>query len=97
MSDEAGSVATSVTHSATFRMASSSLAGFRNGAPLEQEIIALREKLETTQTELARRMGVSQPMVAKLESGRIKNPQLRTLLKAATALGARLKIELEPA
>jgi len=47
-----------------------------------------------TQRELATRMGVTQPAVAKLESGRIKNLELRTLCRWATALGGQLEISV---
>ena len=37
---------------------------------LEREFAALRARRGMTQKELAARMGVSQPVIAKLESGR---------------------------
>jgi transcriptional regulator with XRE-family HTH domain len=40
--------------------------------------------------------GTTQPYVAKLESGRIKNLGLKTLVKCATALDARLTVRLVP-
>lgn len=61
---------------------------------LERKLAKLRQKAGLTQAELARRMGVSQPMVAKLESGRIKNLELRTLVKAVQALGARVEVRI---
>ena len=64
---------------------------------LEQQIIALREKRGLTQRQLARRLGTSQPYVAKLESGRVKNLGVRTLVKCARALGASVSIRMLPA
>lgn len=59
---------------------------------VEQDLAARRATLGITQTELARRMGVSQPFVATLESGRVKNLELRTLYRWATALGTRVTV-----
>ena len=59
---------------------------------IEQEFAALRERRGMTQRELADRMGVSQPAIAKLESGRVKNLELRTLFRWATALGRALQL-----
>jgi DNA-binding XRE family transcriptional regulator len=48
-----------------------------------------------SQAELARSARVAQPYLAKLESRTIKNPEVKTLIKAATALGCTLKIVFE--
>lgn len=66
-----------------------------NEMKLEQEIVALREKRGLSQRELAKLLGTTQPYVAKLESGRVKNLGLRTLVKCATALGGRVTLEIE--
>lgn len=63
---------------------------------LEQDLIALREKRDLTQTQLAELVGVKQPQIAKLESGKTRNLELRTLVKIAAALGGRVKITFEP-
>jgi HTH-type transcriptional regulator / antitoxin HipB len=63
---------------------------------IEQRLAALREKRGLTQTQLARRLGVSQAMVAKLESGRSRNITLETLIKTALALGVEPRIEFRP-
>lgn len=63
---------------------------------LEQELVALRERLGLSQRELAKRLGASQPYVAKLESGRIKNIGVATLVKYARAVGASVTIKIEP-
>jgi transcriptional regulator with XRE-family HTH domain len=46
-----------------------------------------RERNDMTQTELARKVGVSQTYIAKLEAGEKKNPSLDVLKKLARALG----------
>jgi DNA-binding XRE family transcriptional regulator len=66
-----------------------------NEMRLEQDLIALREARGLSQSELAKRIGVSQPAVAKIESGQVKNLQLKTLVRTAVALGGRLKIEIQ--
>jgi DNA-binding transcriptional regulator YiaG len=63
---------------------------------LEQQIVALREKRGLSQKQLATLLGTSQPYVAKLESGRVKNLGVKTLLKCARALGGSLSIRIEP-
>jgi transcriptional regulator with XRE-family HTH domain len=62
---------------------------------IEQELIALRERRGLSQREYARLLGTSQPYVAKLESGRIKNLGLRTLLRCARALGGTVTLKVE--
>lgn len=63
---------------------------------LEQDMISLRKMRGVTQVELAQRIGVRQPVIARLESGGMKSVQLRTLVTLAQALGCRVKITLEP-
>jgi len=64
---------------------------------LEQEfvlasaVIEARNRAGLTQEELARRMGTTQPVVARLESGRVR-PSMRTLERLAEATGSRLLI-----
>ena len=48
-----------------------------------------------TQAELAERLGVSQPTVARLESSR-SNPRLSTLERAIAATGKELELTLRP-
>jgi transcriptional regulator with XRE-family HTH domain len=67
-----------------------------NEMRIEQELVALRERRGLSQRDFARLLGTSQPYVAKLESGRIKNLGLRTLLKCATALGGRVTLRRGP-
>ena len=63
---------------------------------LEQELVALREMRGLSQRDLAQLLGTSQPYVAKLESGRVKNFGVKTLVKCARALGATVSITIEP-
>lgn len=77
--------------------------GFRRGYEEELEklrivdtLIQLRERQGLTQIGLARRMGVSQPFIAKLESGETHNFSLETLLKLALALNSELEVRFHP-
>lgn len=60
------------------------------------QIIEMREKLGLTQTEFARRMGVSQPFIAKIENDEATNLSLETLVKMADALNAEVEINIRP-
>jgi predicted XRE-type DNA-binding protein len=60
-----------------------------------RDLAALREERGLSQSDVASLLGVSQPAVAKLESGRVKNLELRTLVRYATVLGGRVRIEIE--
>lgn len=64
---------------------------------IRQDLIALREARGLTQVQLAQLIGVTQPMIAKIESQKgTRDVKLSTLVKVAAALGARVKITLEP-
>jgi transcriptional regulator with XRE-family HTH domain len=65
-----------------------------NEMRIEQELAALREAKGVSQVKLAKRLGVSQPYIAKFESGRVKNPGLRTVIRYATALGAKIQLKI---
>jgi predicted XRE-type DNA-binding protein len=67
-----------------------------NELRLEQQLAALREARGLSQRQVARLLGVSQPAIAKLESGTVKNLQLKTLVRMVTALGGRLQVEIVP-
>jgi ribosome-binding protein aMBF1 (putative translation factor) len=58
-------------------------------------VIEARTRAGLTQEELARKMGTTQPVVARLESGRAR-PSMRTLERLARATGSRLLIGFEP-
>ncbi|MGQ0595098.1 MAG: helix-turn-helix domain-containing protein [Gammaproteobacteria bacterium] len=62
---------------------------------LAAAVIEARSRAGLTQEELAERMGTTQPVVARLESGRIR-PSTRTLERLAQATGSRLIIRFEP-
>ena len=62
---------------------------------LASAVIDARSRAGLTQTELARKMGTTQPVVARLESGRVR-PSMRTLERLAAATGSRLLIRFEP-
>lgn len=70
-------------------------------AALEEEfvlasaVIDVRNRAGLTQEELARKMGTTQPVVARLESGRSR-PSMRTLERLADATGSRLLISFAP-
>jgi|ERR1017187_7055286 transcriptional regulator with XRE-family HTH domain len=54
---------------------------------IEQKITRLRKNRGLTQAALASRSGVSQPMIAQIESGKLSNLTLKTLARTARALG----------
>lgn len=62
---------------------------------LRQDFIALREAAGFTQAGLAKLIGVTQSVIARFETVPARNLELKTLVKLATALGARLKITVE--
>lgn len=57
------------------------------------QLIEARMKAHLTQEEVARRMGTTQSVVARLESGR-PLPSLRSLRRYASAIGGKLEIRL---
>ena len=61
---------------------------------LASAMIEARTHAGLTQEELARRMGTTQAVIARLESGRVK-PSTRTLERIARATGCRLRITFE--
>jgi transcriptional regulator with XRE-family HTH domain len=54
-----------------------------------------RERAALSQRELAKRVGTSQPAIAKLEQG-TTNPTIGTLARCAGATGFALRVELVP-
>ena len=65
-----------------------------NEMRIEEDLLALRRRKGLSQRQLAKTLGVSQPAIAKIESGKVKNLELRTLVRYATALGGSVKIEV---
>ena len=63
---------------------------------LAAALIGARARAELTQGQLAKRMGTTQAVIARLESGRTM-PSTRTLERLAKATGHKLKISFEPA
>jgi len=62
---------------------------------LASAVMDARKRAGLTQEGLAQKMGTTQPVVARLESGRTQ-PSMRTLKRLAEAAGARLVIRFEP-
>ena len=62
---------------------------------IEQGLIALRQERGLSQRALANLVGVKQPVIARIESGQARNLELKTVVRIAAALGARVKILLE--
>lgn len=60
------------------------------------KLIGLRIKLKLTQAQLARLMGTTQSVVARLENGNYNRCSLKTLRKIAKVTGTRLEINFEP-
>jgi len=56
-------------------------------------LIKARKRAKLTQAEVAQRMGTTQPVIARLESGAQK-PSTKTLERYAEATNSRLKIDL---
>jgi len=57
------------------------------------QLIEARMKANLTQEEVARRMGTTQSVLARLESGR-PLPSLRSLKRYASAIGGKLEIRV---
>ena len=62
---------------------------------LASAVMDVRNRAGLTQAQLARKMGTTQPVVARLESGRTR-PSMRTLDRLAEATESRLRISFEP-
>ena len=59
---------------------------------LDQDLVILREQRGISQRRLAQMVGVSQPVIARIETGRSRNLELRTLIKIAAALDSEVHI-----
>ena len=62
---------------------------------LARELIGARTKASLTQGDVAARMGTTQSVVARIESGR-GTPSMRTVQRFASAVGARAVVRMEP-
>ncbi len=61
---------------------------------IEQELVALRTASGMSQRQLAAKLGVKQPVIAKLESGKSRNIGLQTLVRAVKALNGRVTVSI---
>ncbi len=66
-----------------------------NEFSLASALIKARADAGLTQEELARLMGTTQSVIARMESGRVK-PSSRTLQRFARATGMRMRIRFVP-
>jgi DNA-binding XRE family transcriptional regulator len=66
-----------------------------NHMRIDQDLARLRERRNVSQRQLAKILGVSQPAIAKIESGKAKNVELKTLVRYAVALGGRVRIAID--
>ena len=64
----------------------------RRAYKLAEQVRALREKAGLSQTELAQRMGSTQPAIARLEAGGV-SPNIETLQRVADALHVELTVK----
>lgn len=62
-----------------------------NESSLVQDLIRLRNEAGLSQRELAKRIGIKQPQLSRIESGR-QSPTLRTICLICDALGCSIKI-----
>jgi ribosome-binding protein aMBF1 (putative translation factor) len=62
---------------------------------LIEAMMDARKRSRLSQSEIATRMGTTESVVSRLESGRVK-PSTRTLERYAAATGHKLKISFEP-
>lgn len=70
-------------------------ANLRARAELMQKIAERLKQDDWTQAEAARRCGVTQPRINDLLRGRVSRFSLDALVNIATALGCRVRLDLE--
>jgi DNA-binding XRE family transcriptional regulator len=63
---------------------------------LEDQLAALRKKRGVSQAQLAKIVGVSQPVIARIESGGVRNLTMGTIIRTASALGGSVEIRIKP-
>ena len=71
-------------------------ANLRARAELMRQIAALIKKQGWTQVEAAQHCGVTQPRINDLLRGRVSRFSLDALVNISTALGFRVRVDLEP-
>jgi transcriptional regulator with XRE-family HTH domain len=69
--------------------------GLQQEFVLAQAVIKARKRAGLTQQQLARKMGTTQPVIARLEGGNTR-PSLSTLERLADATGSQLVIAFQP-
>ena len=62
---------------------------------IARELIAARTRAGLSQSEVAQRMGTTQSVVARLESGK-RPPSMRTVERFAQAVGGHAVLRIEP-
>ena len=62
------------------------------GMQVAQDLVRIRERHGLTQKDIAARIGVSQPLVARLEAGKAPNVQLKTLIRYAAAADSSVRL-----
>lgn len=62
---------------------------------LLEQLVKARKKAHLSQAELAQRLNVQQPSIARLERGGYASTSIATLSKVANALGYSVKISLQ--
>ncbi|MCW5966771.1 MAG: XRE family transcriptional regulator [Bryobacterales bacterium] len=72
-------------------------ANLRARAELMRQIAAFVKKQGWTQVEAARHCGVTQPRINDLLRGRVSRFSLDALVNISTALGCRVRVDLEAA
>ena len=72
-------------------------ANLRARAELMRKIAAIISEQDWTQLEAARRCGVTQPRMNDLLRGRVSRFSLDALVNICTALGRRVRLDLEAA
>jgi predicted XRE-type DNA-binding protein len=72
-------------------------ASLRARSELMQKIAAIIQQAGWTQVEAARRCGVTQPRINDLLRGRVSRFSLDALVNICTALGRRVRLDLEAA
>jgi transcriptional regulator with XRE-family HTH domain len=66
------------------------------GRAVAAAVVRFRAGHDLSQRELAERLGVKQPQVARLELGEV-NPSMETLMRVSAGLGIEFTIDVRPA
>ncbi len=68
----------------------------RVNAMISEWVYNARKKADLTQAELAKRVGTTQPVIARLENADYPGHSLKMLVRISMALGQRARIDLNP-